>query len=222
MAGAFFFCVGLFTVCTFGLNLFTGKVCYLFDHSPSYLGFLLLVWVGNLIGAALVGYGVRTTRIASIADKAAELCQTKLNDNLWSIFLLAVFCNVLIFLAVDGFQNNPHELGKYLGLVFGVTVFILCGFEHCVANMFYFCGQCLERQDVALPCGYDTGKFLRRVDPSPVPEVEGAYRKGGCLSGLFKRRQGSPPVCSGSLCFLHYFTRSTTVCANSRAAVMAS
>ena len=138
VAGAFFFCVGLFTVCTFGLNLFTGKVCYLFDHSPSYLGFLLLVWVGNLIGAALVGYGVRTTRIASIADKAAERCQTKLNDNLWSIFLLAVFCNVLIFLAVDGFQNNPHELGKYLGLVFGVTVFILCGFEHCVANMFYF------------------------------------------------------------------------------------
>ena len=107
VAGAFFFCVGLFTMCTFGLNLFTGKVCYLFDHSPSYLGFLLLVWVGNLIGAALVGYGVRTTRIASIADKAAELCQTKLNDNLWSIFLLAVFCNVLIYLLWTAFKTIP-------------------------------------------------------------------------------------------------------------------
>ena len=42
-----------------------------------------------------------------------------------------------MFVAVDGFKSNPHELGKYLGLLFGVCVFILCGFEHCVANMFY-------------------------------------------------------------------------------------
>lgn len=138
LVGAIFFCVGLFTVCTFGLNLYTGKVCYLFENPPSYLGFLLLVWVGNLAGAALVGYAVRATRIAAIADRARQLCQTKLGDDLWSIFLLAVFCNVLIFIAVDGFKNNAHELGKYLGLIFGVTVFILCGFEHCVANMFYF------------------------------------------------------------------------------------
>ena len=41
-------------------------------------------------------------------------------------------------MAVQGYKNNPHELGKYLSILFGVTVFILCGFEHCVANMFYF------------------------------------------------------------------------------------
>jgi formate/nitrite transporter FocA (FNT family) len=39
---------------------------------------------------------------------------------------------------VDGFAKNPHEIGKYLSLFFGVMVFILSGFEHCVANMFYF------------------------------------------------------------------------------------
>ena len=72
------------------------------------------------------------------AEKAAALCQVKTSDSLLSIFLLACFCNLLIFLAVDGFRHNHHELGKYLGLFFGVTVFILCGFEHCVANMFYF------------------------------------------------------------------------------------
>ena len=36
------------------------------------------------------------------------------------------------------FKNNPHELGKYLSLFFGVMVFILSGTEHCVADMFYF------------------------------------------------------------------------------------
>ena len=43
----------------------------------------------------------------------------------------------LIWLAVEGYRNNPHPAGKYLSLFFGVTVFILCGFEHCVANMYY-------------------------------------------------------------------------------------
>ena len=66
------------------------------------------------------------------------MCQTKLDDSLLSIFILSVLCNILMFIAVDGFKNNPHEIGKYIGIFLGVTVFILCGFEHCVANMFYF------------------------------------------------------------------------------------
>ena len=138
IAGALFFCLGLFTICTFGFNLFTGKVGYIFDNPLPYTGFVLSVWLGNLVGTGLVGYAVRATRIVSIADKAAALCRTKLDDSLLSIFILSVFCNILMFIAVDGFKNNPHELGKYLGIFLGVSVFILAGFEHCVANMFYF------------------------------------------------------------------------------------
>lgn len=138
IAGAIFFTVGLFTVVTFGFHLFTGKVAYLFDHSPRYLLFLANVWLGNLVGAMAVGYSLRATRAAVLAEKASTLCQIKLNDTLWSIFLLAIFCNLLIFIAVDGFSHNPHEIGRYIGLFLGVVVFILCGFEHCVANMFYF------------------------------------------------------------------------------------
>ena len=65
------------------------------------------------------------------------MCETKLGDSLISLFLLGVLCNVFIYIAVEGFRNNPHEIGKYLSLVFGVMVFILCGTEHCVADMFY-------------------------------------------------------------------------------------
>lgn len=138
VVGALFFCLGLFTICTFGFNLFTGKVGYVFEQPLSYTWFVLSVWVGNLVGTGLVGYGVRCTRIAGLAEKAAALCQAKLDDSLGSIFILSVLCNILMFIAVDGFKNNPHEAGKYIGLFLGVTVFILCGFEHCVANMFYF------------------------------------------------------------------------------------
>ncbi|MCI7733321.1 MAG: formate/nitrite transporter family protein [Dysosmobacter sp.] len=138
VTGAVFFCLGLFAICTFGFNLFTGKVGYIFEQPPAYTGFVLSVWLGNLVGTGLVGYGIRMTRVAGITEKAVALCQAKLDDSLISIFILSVFCNILMFVAVDGFKNNPHEVGKYIGIFMGVIVFILCGFEHCVANMFYF------------------------------------------------------------------------------------
>ena len=96
------------------------------------------LWLRNLVGAGPVGSGLRLTRIAGITPQAAPTCRTTLDDSLLSIFILSVLCNILMFIAVDGFKNTPHEVGKYIGIFLGVTVFILCGFEHCVANMFYF------------------------------------------------------------------------------------
>ena len=133
-----FFTIGLFIICSFRLNLFTGKVCYVFEGDRSYALNLPVIWLGNLAGTWLIAQAVRQTRIAGIAERASTIAQVKLDDSLWSIFILAVLCNMLIFIAVDGFNKNPHELGKYLSLFFGVSVFILCGFEHCIANMYYF------------------------------------------------------------------------------------
>lgn len=136
--GALFFTVGLFTICTFHLNLFTGKVCYVFQHDRAYARELPLIWLGNLAGTGLVAAVVRLSRLAPLSEKAAAICQVKLSDTLVSLFLLSLLCNIFIYIAVEGFQKNPHELGKYLSLFFGVMGFVLCGFEHCVANMFYF------------------------------------------------------------------------------------
>ena len=137
--GALFFTVGLFTICTCGFNLYTGKICYVFDHDKSYVLSLPVIWLGNLAGAVLVALLLSLTRQGpAFMEKAASMCEVKLNDSPLSIFILAVFCDILIYVAVDGYKNNPHEAGRYLALFFGVMVFILCGFEHCVANMFYF------------------------------------------------------------------------------------
>ena len=137
--GAVLFTVGLFTVCCFGLNLFTGKVCYVFDNPPGYLLDVAVIWLGNLVGTWLVAALMGATRAGDGLQQAAmALCQVKLGDSAGSVFVLAIFCNVMIYIGVEGYKNNPHEVGKYLALFFGVVVFILCGFEHCVANMFYF------------------------------------------------------------------------------------
>lgn len=136
--GSMFFTVGLFIVCTMKLHLYTGKVCYIFQNDKKYLLSIPVIWLGNLVGTSVVAAMVRLSRIATISERAMSMCEVKLADNLVSIFLLSMLCNIFIYIGVDGYNNNPHEIGKYLSLFFGVMVFILCGFEHCVANMFYF------------------------------------------------------------------------------------
>lgn len=136
--GAALFTIGLFAICTMGFNLFTGKVCYVFDNDKAYALRLPFIWLGNLTGTGLAAGCILLTRNAAIAEKAQAICQTKLSDGFLSLFFLGVLCNILIYLAVEGYARNPHELGKYLSLFFGVMVFILAGTEHCVADMFYF------------------------------------------------------------------------------------
>ena len=138
VVGAALFTIGLFVICTFGLHLFTGKVCYVFENDRAYALALPLIWLGNFVGTGLTAGIAGLTRIAGIAEKAAALCQVKTGDSLLSLFCLGILCNIFIYIAVEGFKNNPHELGKYLSLFLGVMIFILCGTEHCVADMFYF------------------------------------------------------------------------------------
>ena len=73
LAGALFFTVGLFTICTFGFHLFTGKVCYVFQKGGTDPRHLPLIWLGNLAGTGAVAAAVRLTRLAPLAEKAAGL-----------------------------------------------------------------------------------------------------------------------------------------------------
>ena len=135
--GALFFTCGLFCVCTFGLKLFTGKVCYVFQNGRDYALELPVIWLGNLLGTGAVAFMIRASRLAGLGEKAAALCAGKLEDRWGSLFLLGILCNIFIYIGVESYNRNPHEVGKYVGLFFGVMVFILCGYEHCVADMFY-------------------------------------------------------------------------------------
>ena len=137
VVGSIFFTIGLFVVCTRGLHLFTGKVCYVFDNDMAYAKTLPVIWLGNLAGTSLIALAEKCTRLVSLSARAQGICELKLSEPLFGAFILAVFCNVMIYIGVEGYRSNPHELGKYLALFFGVCVFILCGFEHCVANMFF-------------------------------------------------------------------------------------
>ena len=104
----------------------------------NYIMMLGITLIGNFIGTFFVGYILKFTRRYSlIHDKAKLLVNVKLDDSLISILILAFFCGILMYLAVNTYKENK-DISKYLGVFLGVIVFILCGFEHCIANMYYF------------------------------------------------------------------------------------
>lgn len=134
IVGALLFTLGLFTICAFGMNLFTGKIGYILSNKnkPN----CLIIWVGNLIGGA---FGMALARIAKPAlhDTAKTMMTAKLGQSFWAIPILAFFCGVLMYVAVENYRSNPHGIGKVIGLFLCVSVFILSGFEHSIADMCY-------------------------------------------------------------------------------------
>lgn len=137
--GAFLFGTGLFIILTFNFSLFTGKVGYLIVNKISYILKLAVVWVGNLIGTVIMGVMILHTRISpEIVQKAEDICKIKFSDNLISIFILAFFCGILMFIAAEGYKRILNPLGQILVIFLPVVLFILSGYEHCIANMFYF------------------------------------------------------------------------------------
>jgi len=136
--GSFLFSIGLLMICMYGMNLYTGKIGYIIVSKLSYIYELLLTLVGNFIGTYLCGFLIRSTRFISYQEKAINISNIKLDDNFISIFILSIFCGMLMYMAVNNYKKIDNYLGKILSIILCVMVFILCGFEHCVANMYYF------------------------------------------------------------------------------------
>ena len=139
IVGSILFAIGLFIIVVYSFNLYTGKIGYLINNfNKKYIRELIITLIGNLIGTFFVGFILRYTRTYNmISEKAKTLADIKLNDTLISILILSFFFGILMYLAVNTYKE-VKDIGKYLAVFLGVIVFILCGFEHCIANMYYF------------------------------------------------------------------------------------
>lgn len=143
-AGAFLFGFGLLTIVCCGFKLYTGAIGYLVTkgkEAPGYLLTLLFIWTGNWIGTFFVGTVLRHSRVGGqLARSAKTLCSVKMADSWTSLLILSFFCGILMFLAVDTFRRKEEYPGviRMVMVFICVMVFILSGFEHCVADMYYF------------------------------------------------------------------------------------
>lgn len=137
--GAILFSLGLSVILIMGFLLFTGKTAYLLENKPSYIPYLLTIWLGNILGCMLMGLLVQLAK-PNLADTAKTLCDSKLTQSPWQTLILGALCGILVYIAVDHFKSDEDKksLPKYLLVFTCVPAFILCGFEHSVADMFYF------------------------------------------------------------------------------------
>ncbi len=133
--GAFLFPVALLCICMKGYSLYTGKIGYVLSaHKKEDISVLLLGLAGNVLGTAAFGYLCGWV-FPNMKETATVLCTAKLGQGYLFGLLRAVLCGILVYLAVDIYKNNNKSV---LGVLIGIPVFILSGYEHSIADMFYF------------------------------------------------------------------------------------
>ena len=132
--GAVLFSVALLFICFKGYSLYTGKIGYLPEnHKKDDIATTFLGLLGNAIATCLLGMLIAYA-LPNLVEKANEICTAKLGQEFLQTIVRSIFCGILMYLAVSVYKE-----GKGIaGIFFAVPVFILSGFEHSIANMFYF------------------------------------------------------------------------------------
>ncbi|MBQ5906700.1 MAG: formate/nitrite transporter family protein [Treponema sp.] len=131
--GAVLFAAGLYTICVYGFNLYTGKVGYIAYNfkNVNYIGLVILILVFNLITTYLLGI-VCAYAFPAIVEPAKKIYEAKLAAPLLRLLITGIFCGLLMFLAVDTWKK-----GSPFGCFIYIPVFIISGFDHSIANSFY-------------------------------------------------------------------------------------
>ena len=133
--GAFFFAVAFICICLKGYGLFTGRIGDLADNmTKEELAGVSITLLGNAAATFVIGALFYRALPGSIGYVAEALMEAKLDAPIGATILRAVLCGVLMYLAVSTYR----EKNTVVGIVFCVPAFILAGFEHSIADMFYF------------------------------------------------------------------------------------
>ena len=135
------FSVGLILVCVLGLQLYTGKIGVVFDNREKLKENAInlpIMLVGNAIGAFALGILCHFIfmNLPEVASKIKAISEGKTASD--TVFLQGIFCGALVYIAVYFFKNLQNYGMKIVGIITAVTLFVYCGFQHCIANMFYF------------------------------------------------------------------------------------
>lgn len=133
VVGAIFFTVALLCICQLDLMLYTGKIGFLaFDHSGTEIRNTAVCLAGNCVGTGIAGMAIRYSR-PQVIERAVTMMEDKLPVSFGRTFFTALFCGILMYAAVRIYRERQ----SLSGILFCVPVFILAGFEHSIADMFY-------------------------------------------------------------------------------------
>ena len=129
LVGAVLFSFGLLTVVGYKLKLYTGTAGFIRKNETVEL--FLILW-GNIIGCFCASLLARVTPL-EIQNAAQNILEIRLRTGALRCGLLGIGCGFIMTTAVQFARQK-----QYLPLLFGVPLFIVCGFTHCVADAFYY------------------------------------------------------------------------------------
>ena len=129
LVGAVLFSFGLLTVVGYKLKLYTGTAGFI---KKNEIGELFLILSGNILGCLCVALLSRVTPL-NIQEAAQNILELRLRTGALRCGLLGIGCGFIMTTAVQFARQK-----QYLPLLFGVPLFIVCGFTHCVADAFYY------------------------------------------------------------------------------------
>lgn len=129
MIGSLLFSFGLLTIVTQGFYLYTGKIGFI--KKTKELLDMAVVVAGNYVGTLLAAVFANA---AGLPIDSSKIVEAKLANGVGHVFLLSVFCGIMMYLAIDNYKKSKN----IVFVIAPVMIFILSGFEHSIANMFYF------------------------------------------------------------------------------------
>lgn len=129
--GAVMFSFGLLSVVHYKYALYTGKAGF-FNNRIEFAELSLII-IGNFIGCWLVSLVFIYCSPQYLAS-AQAIMDTISGKSPLEVFLLAIPCGFIMSTAVAFARKE-----QYLPLLFGVPLFIVCGFRHSIADIFYYC-----------------------------------------------------------------------------------
>ncbi len=148
LLGGACFCLGLALVLCCGAELFTGNMLMACATAQgkvrvrAMLGNWATVWLGNFAGAlvavALVFMaGTAAMNGGAVGETFVSVAAGKVSADWVTLFFKGIMCNVLVALAVWVGHAARTVTDKVVGIMLPIAAFVACGFEHCVANMFF-------------------------------------------------------------------------------------
>ena len=147
VAGAVF-PIGLMLIVLLGGELFTGNCLIsmaVYDKRAKLKGMirnLTIVYISNFIGAALMAWMINNCGQLNFSDGGAgaftiKVALGKVGIDPMQAIVSGILCNVLVCLAIFMAATAKDVAGKCIAIFFPIFVFVISGFEHCVANMYY-------------------------------------------------------------------------------------
>lgn len=166
---AFSFASALSLVVMAGAELFTGNNFVMasaaFAKEITW-GDAVKLWVvcylGNLVGSLFAAGLFHLTGLATgaVGEFIATTAAAKMGGTVLNLFVKGIFCNMLVCLAVWCGAKMKSESGKLIMIFWCIFVFVLCGFEHSVANMTIMALGLLDPNGVA---GLSVGGYVHNL-----------------------------------------------------------